>query len=198
MIKFPDNVLDTVRQLLHAEGSACWGIGDIVNLIAEQQDQPVALVARHLAYETGGNDHTFRDYAYVSGRIPDDWREELPLTRHQWKACMSAGDECFTVALWAVEQADTNGGRPMSVRAIRAHIAGVSESEFDFDADDYTRKQVDRARYTLTTIAYDERLPGWLCDAVRRWLAELESLGAEGAHLRRVDTLAGTPDAHDG
>lgn len=185
MILFSDSILDAVRQLMDDESRACWGIGDIINYVAEQERHPVAVVARHLAYETGGNHHTFRDYAYVSGRIPDDWRVELPLTRHQWKACLSAGDDCFKVAMWALENADRNGGRPMSVAAIRAHIMGLDESEYNDDADQYAQRYIARTNNLLYAGAYDERAPEWLRELYREWIAELHTRSLSSAERAR-------------
>lgn len=179
--RYPDSAIEIVRQLVDDEDRACWGIGDIINELSAELGHPVAVVSRHLAYETGGNDHTFRDYAYVAGRVAPVYRARYPLTRHQWKACLSAPDY-LEVAKWAVDQADENGGRPMSVRAIRAHVAGVDPATWAAqyeEASMYIERYVTRVTYILTDGAHDERNPEWFRDLCNRMLKELEAESSE-------------------
>jgi hypothetical protein len=83
-------------------------------------------VVRHaIALEYGAGPETIRDRERVARLVTPVLRDAYPILRfHQWRAVSSCRDKgrIPELAAWAVEQADTYGGRPASVLAIRRQL----------------------------------------------------------------------------
>ena len=171
----PDEAIEVGRSLLENESRVTFRIGDFINDLAVELRASATEVSRVLAYELGSSEHTLRDYAYVASKVCEEHRDKYQLSRHQWKACLGAGDGYLAVAEWAIGYADTNGGRPASVRAIWAHVMGMSEE--DYEAENYLVRYVTRLKSLMHDGSRDMKLPETYRTRLREWLVELDVVG---------------------
>jgi len=161
---------DDVAFCIQVEASTAAGrfaIGDLINLRSEQAGASFREVAYALADEAGASGETYRDSATVARAVEADWREEFPLTFHQWRACVPGG--AYDMAVWACEEGVSPSGRPASARRIREHIASIQGKLIR--VQDYRIRRLGRA---LEVIAGDDRLDAGLVRMAGRLLAVLE------------------------
>ncbi len=118
MVSLPDQVIETLRQLLDDGDYHQFTVGDfIIDVLDEFPNIPRADVIRQLADRTGSDRSTLRDRHNVARFYPKEVRQEFDmLTWSQLRACKVAGPEWREYAEWAA------GHMPAPVAVIRARI----------------------------------------------------------------------------
>jgi len=121
-IKLPDDILNTFVNLVSKEETSKWSIGDFINDVYAEYKKylgkiPMRIIIEELSRASGYNPSTLRDRARMSAIITLDKRKEYePLSYHQFRACLFAGEKWEEYARYACDNF------PVSVEAIRRKI----------------------------------------------------------------------------
>jgi hypothetical protein len=132
LINFSDGLIDELAQYNDELTANAWRIGDLLVMAVDEYKhltKYAAPILRELASQTGGSAETYRDRERVCRKIPPKARAKYPLSFHQFRACLAAGDNWQFYAEWAMEYADDHNGRPASVDAIRAQVSGNDDED---------------------------------------------------------------------
>ena len=165
----PDAAIDRAVQFEAGQRRDVLAFGDFINELACELPVPNVLeISRRLAYESGGDSSTYRDYARVAAAFPLQERERFEvLSYSQLRACLAA-EEHLVVAEWALGWADEHGGRAASVAMIYEHVNGRASD---------TRSVLHRSFHGLADrverMMLDERLPVELRELAREFLDKL-------------------------
>lgn len=118
MVSLPDQVIESLRQLLDDGDYHQFNVGDfIIEVLDEFPNIPRPELIRQMADRTGSDRSTLRDRHNVARFYPLEVRKEFDmLTWSQLRACKSAGTEWRQYAEWAA------GHMPAPVAVIRARI----------------------------------------------------------------------------
>jgi len=141
LMLLPDVVQETYRQYHELEDDNKWvAIDYIVDFIAEMQTayayrlggmhhdlamrKANAKIIGQFAAVTSEDPSTVRERVRVGKFWQSSRRDEYPILNYsQLRACLSAGDDSAEdYALWAMDYADENQGRPAGARQIREAI----------------------------------------------------------------------------
>jgi hypothetical protein len=129
-LKLPDELEQIISQLSVDIDAKYWKLADLVRDLVDELYPAYSKgeIRRGVALAARQASDTVRDLERMSRRVPEGKRRQYEaLSRHQLRACLSAGDAWEVYAQWALESADDFGGRPAPVVAIRARVKGSGQ-----------------------------------------------------------------------
>lgn len=126
VIRLPDEIIETARQLMGSEDDARWKLGDFLSDVVSELEpayqgvgvkHPRAELFRVISSAIGCDASTLRDRQSMSEFFPYEVRASYPaLSYSQLRACRSAGNQWQEYADWAVSNL------PAPVAVIRARV----------------------------------------------------------------------------
>lgn len=124
-IKLPDEIQNILIQAAQTADASYWIIGDVSNDLCDAYQIAFSKleVRSVVANLIGWNTDTIRDQQRMSKLIPPNKRT-YNLSRHQYRACLNAGDEWEDYAERAVEYAHDHGGKTAPVVTISNWVKG--------------------------------------------------------------------------
>lgn len=126
----PDELQTILIDCAQKADTMYWKIGDITTeTISLLYPIYTKLVIRNtIANLIGWQTETVRDQQRMSEKIPQSKRT-YNLSRHQYRACLAAGDDWELYAEQAVEYSYDHGGKTAPVNVIREWIKGDGNEE---------------------------------------------------------------------
>lgn len=122
----PDRYQSELIEIGNIASNSAFSIGDITNEIraawqkvkGERPDLAIADADIYAAVGAfcGKAARTVREYSAIAAFYPPETREDYPsLKIDHFRIAMTLGPKWESALLWAIEQADSNGGRPATV-----------------------------------------------------------------------------------
>ncbi len=117
-IQLPDEVIESLRQLLDDSESYQWATGDfVIDVLVEFPQVKRSDLIKQMADRTGADRSTLRDRHNMAEFYPKEVREEFDMLSYsQLRGCKAAGDNWREYAEWARDNL------PAPVAVIRARI----------------------------------------------------------------------------
>ena len=132
----PESAVALIHQLSDSNDMVQLSIGDLSAELVDEAEGivPAHVVRAEIAREYRAEPVTITDRERVARLVPVPLRDKHPpLSFHQWRAICSVKDKAQIplIAQWAVENGDSNDGRPASVRAIRRMLTPVDTEAWE-------------------------------------------------------------------
>lgn len=171
MIKLPDELENRFIQLSEEIDKNTWIIGDLTNelVLAYNTTVDEKEVREEIANLIGRAPETIRDYMWMSRVIPAQERV-YNLSRHQYRACLGAGDLWKVYAEQAAIYPDSHGGKRAPVLLIRSWVEAAKE-EPDWKA---LWDKIVKAAYKINTNDLPEKV-----DEIIQNILEIDHVGVD-------------------
>jgi hypothetical protein len=138
----PDRFQSELIEIGSISSNTSFAIGDITNEIraawqrvkSERPDRaiPEAEIYAAVGAFCGKSARTIREYSAIAAFYPPEVREDFPILRFDhFRTAMVLGPRWESALRWAVDEADSNGGRPATVDKMIAKFAVVPEMPAD-------------------------------------------------------------------
>lgn len=128
-IQLPEDIVNEILQYSQVIDTNYWHLGDIGNKIyfILKNTYSKSDCASLVAYYAKWKQSTVQDQMWMCEQIPRAKRE-YELSRHQYRACLAAGEKWEEYAKKAEEYADQNGGHTATCALIRKWIDGYKDA----------------------------------------------------------------------
>jgi len=195
----PTNYQERLITLGNQITNICWDIGDITNTIKAGWDRvkrndPELAVADGDIYAAvgafcGKGARTVREYASISAFYPLEIREVYEvLSIDHFRTAMTLGPKWESALMWAIEQADNNGGRPATVDRMIAEYA-VRDQPPEPPAPIESAGPQNMCEVELGSRLAEVKVVQTFVDAAGKLRTVLPSMGLNAENIKRANLL---------